>query len=300
MRKQIVIIGAGEIGRAIDTILRKKEIRAALWDKEASKMREQKPLAEIIPACDFVFLCVPSWAMREAIASIVLRLKRKAIVISLAKGIEEKTRKTTDELLEELLPPHQAFGILGGAMLAEELAKEMIGVGVIAAKETKVHSELKELFKNTNLQIEALDDVRGVALAGVLKNIYAIALGIADGLGWSGNQKGWLVSKAINEMTEIIQILGGKAEMVRGTAGLGDLVATGYSPYSRNRQVGDDLVRTGRCRLKSEGLIALPSIVALLQNKRRNFPLLSALVDIFINNQNVQTIFTQFIFREEK
>jgi glycerol-3-phosphate dehydrogenase (NAD(P)+) len=137
--------------------------------------------------------------------------------------------------------------------------------------------------------------MRGVALAGIIKNIYAIGLGIAGGLMWGDNQKGWLTGVAIREMANIIKLLGGEKETAYSVAGLGDLIATGYSPYSRNREVGNELVKTGTCCLESEGSRSLPIIASLLGQEKNTLPFFTALEEILIKNQNAKTIFENFI-----
>lgn len=287
----IVIIGAGEIGCAIKSVLKRRGTAIFLFDKNPAKMPEQKSLAEIIPETDFLFFCIPSWVLNTAIKDVLLYLNPKTVVISLSKGIEEKTHQTSDEILARALPKNQRFALLHGPMIAEEITKGMAGVGVVATARKETFELLNELFRNSNLILEHSEEVHSVALAGVLKNIYSIALGIADGLNWSGNQKGWLVSLAINEMAKILEILGGKKEIAYGAAGLGDLIATGYSPHSRNRKVGEEVAKTGKCCLESEGQISLQSLLELLGERKNIFPLLIALENILMSHQNAKEVF---------
>lgn len=306
---KVVIIGAGEIGSAIKSVLSsKKDVEVELRDKNESKIPDQKPLAAIIPSADFVFLCVPSWAMRAAAGGVAPLLNKNAAVISLAKGIEMDSKKTIDDLLEEILPKKQKFALLSGPMIAEELVQGMGGFGVVASTDREVFEELKKLFIGTKLFVEYSKDVRGVSLAGILKNIYAVGLGIVDGLGWSGDIKGWLTAKAINEMAEVIKILKGKSETALGTAGLGDLVATGFSEYSRNREAGEELIKTKECCLKSEGINSLPVIIELLglgratalSRKSEKFPILKSLERIILKRENAEIIFEELIASFER
>ncbi len=298
-KSSVVIIGAGEIGSAIGGLLKKKDVHVDLWDKNIDIVKYQKTLTEIIPSADFLFFCVPSPAMIEAVRTALPHLNKLTIVVSLSKGIEESSKDTMDKLLERILPDGQNFAILGGPMLAEELSKGMAGIGVVSVKEKDTFIKLAELFEDTNLFVEYSDDTYGVALASVLKNIYAIALGIADGLNWGDNQKGWLVTKSLQEMAKIAVTLGCKEEVIYGTAGLGDLIATGYSPHSRNRQVGEEIIKTGQY-LQSEGYRALPVIIDLLGEKRLGLRVLFALKQVFLEKQNAKTIFGQFLFRQSE
>ncbi len=339
--ERIIIVGAGEIGQAIGKILQNKQgTIIEFWDKKPTIVPGQKSLAKIISSIKapvantrFLFLCVPSWAMRTVAGSIGQWFDKRTIVVSLAKGIEEKTLKTMDRLLEELLPKDRLFALLTGPMLAEELSNGQTGVGLVSSSQKQTYSALIKLFENTNLRLEYSADVYGSALASVLKNIYATGLGIAEALNLGGNTKGWLVQKAVTEMTEIIKGLGGRRETALGPAGLGDLVATGFSPYSSNRQVGDILVnpvrkpalshqpdrhhfhgpekqlsngvKVSKTTLKSEGLVSLPCLLKLLskagvEEKINNFYFLKALQKIIIQRENPKIIFNELINAKTK
>ncbi|MBI4139218.1 hypothetical protein HY479_03655 [Candidatus Uhrbacteria bacterium] len=289
-KPSVVIIGGGRIGCAIGKIVARKGIKPLFWDIEPTKTPHRKPLAEIVPSADFLFLCTPSWALPDVLAGIRPHVVKTTVVISLAKGICGERRNTVDELLERFLPDHQPFALLSGPMLAEELSKGLAGIGVVATARKAIYRKTALLFHGTNLLVEYSANVRGVALSGVLKNIYALALGIADGLKWGSNQKGWLIAKALREMTKIEQRLGDSKDTVSGTAGLGDLVATGFSPYSRNRQAGEELIKTGRAN-KSEGMSALTSVLFLLKEKKSELPLLLALEEAVIKRQPAKIVF---------
>lgn len=286
-------MGAGELGQAVGTLLRKKDVAPIFWDADTSKVSGQKPLEEIIPSADMVLFCVPSWAMRDAIVTVRPFLKSQCPLISFAKGMEEKTQKTMYELFSEIVPAHP-FAAIGGPMLAEEISGGMTAAGVIASKDEDLRQQLRDLFASPRFRAEISDDPFGISLAGVIKNIYAVSLGIADGLTLSGNEKGWLVSVAIREMIAIGTALGVPANIILGTAGIGDLVATGYSPHSHNRRVGDEIVRNGTCTLRGEGLASLPPLIRRLGDKANDFPLLDLVKRICIDCEPAEPAFTTF------
>jgi glycerol-3-phosphate dehydrogenase (NAD(P)+) len=299
MKKTVAIIGAGEIGRALARILEaNRNVRVALWDKDPKKVSDQRPLDQIVSGADFLFLCITSWAVRDALNAVRAHLPKTTIVVSLAKGIERTTQKTMDALLKELLPPEQPRALLSGPMLAEELMRGMPGFAVVATDQRDAYGALDAIFKNTILRIEYSSDMRSVALVSILKNIYAIALGVADGLKWGGNQKGWLVVAAFKEMADSMSMLGGNKKMLYTVAGLGDLLATGYSSYSRNHQVGHELITTGQCCLESEGFISLPSLWSMLEGKTSALPILTALAGVIMHNQDAKATFRQFETQE--
>lgn len=281
----ITIIGAGEIGRAISFILNKKGLNINLWDKDLGQAPNQKPLSQIIPDSEIIFICAPSWAVREVLNNLLPYL-RKQILIVLSKGIEKGTDKTIDLVLEEILRKKKIrFGLLYGPMIAEELMKGLEGAGIVASKNIEVFWKIAEVFKDTPLKIEYSKDTRGVGLCGPLKNIYAIKMGMADALGNGENSEGIIITQATEEMKRILKILKCNSETAYTLAGLGDLVATGSSKYSRNRETGEKLVKGDVLDTNSEGVISLKAIVNLLGPRLNEFPLLLELKQRILDNK---------------
>jgi len=281
---QILIIGAGELGQALGGYLRAKGDAVSFWDINSSKIVDPRPLHEIIPMADFVFLCVPSWAVRSVLSDSASVLRSASVVVSFSKGIDAAScRQTTGELLPELLPKSQPFVIVGGPMLAAEIVAGKNTAAVFASPLEITAKGTADLFRSPTFAVEVSDDAVSVSLAGVLKNIYAIGLGIADGLELGDNAKGWLVARAVNEMMGIAEIFRADKKVILGTAGLADFIATGYSVYSRNREVGDEIVKKGKCNLKGEGVVSIPPLIARLGPSAEQFPLLNVIKDIAID-----------------
>ena len=184
-------------------------------------------------------------------------------------------------------------------MLAEELEQGKIGAGLVATKDIETYEKILSLFQGTNIRLEYSPDVHGVAMASVLKNIYSLTLGIADGLGWDGNAKGWLTKKAFEEMVSIGTFLGVREETILGLGGLGDFVATGFSEYSLNREVGETLVRTGKIPKRSEGTSSLPSLTHLVGNRLPSLVLLASLEEIVLKQKGAALIFNNLIQTNE-
>ena len=197
---RVVVIGGGELGKAVGVLLKKNNVTADLWDADPSVVPGQKALQEIVPVAECVAFCVPSWAMRVAVTGILPYLSPTAIVMSFAKGIEKDSRQTMAEMVPTILPPGTPFVVVGGPMLAGEITGGMAAIGVFASKDAAALQAAKALFASESFNVETVADPESVALAGVLKNIYAVALGIADGLTLSGNEKGWIAACAIREM----------------------------------------------------------------------------------------------------
>lgn len=296
-----VILGAGEIGRAINHLLapaaERPGVHVQLWDRDPSQAPCARPLEAVVPEADFLFLCIPSWAIRGLIATIRPLLRRDTVVISLSKGLEKKTLATVDRVLKESLPRGQRFAMLAGPMLAEEIMQDLGAAAVAVSASRAARESVRDLFAGTTLRIEVSSDVRGVALAGVVKNVYAVALGVADGLGWGGNRKGWLTARAAAEMRTVLSGLGADPQTVTSAAGIADLVATGFSRYSRNHQVGDELVHARKLTVRSEGIVALPSLLKIVGARKRHFPMLLAIESVALRRRDPKKTFERF-FRE--
>lgn len=294
MQKNIAIIGAGRIGDAFSRIFIKQGYDVSMWDKEEGKVPNQKDISEIVRNADLVFLCVPSWALRDVCRGIQNDVPHHAFIIALAKGLERGTRKTPDEIIGEFFHKKK-FGMLGGPMLAEELNLGHVGVGMIGAQNGEIFEKVKTAFSGSAVRFLYTKDMHGVALGGVLKNTYALAFGIADGLEWSGNAKGWLLVKSMSEITRLSRILGGRKKTVLDVAGLGDLATCGFSEYSRNRKAGQDVLEDGKFDIQSEGVISAPSVFGLVGKKVKKFEILSALEKIMIERKDPRTIFENIL-----
>lgn len=277
-----MIVGAGELGKAIGFLLKAKNIETEFWDADPAAVPSQQPLVELIPAADHVLFCVPSWAMRVAVTGVLPYLKPTATVVSFSKGIEKDSLQTMAELVPTLLPPAQPFMVVGGSMLAAEIVAGAAAVGVFASHNEAVLAWARQSFTSEHFRVETTTDMASVALAGVLKNIYAVALGIADGLGVSGNEKGWVAAHAVSEMVDVATALGADPKIILGAAGVGDLIATGYSVHSRNREAGIEIVATGKCDIRGEGLNSLPFLISRLGEKASSFPLMTLVHQIGI------------------
>jgi glycerol-3-phosphate dehydrogenase (NAD(P)+) len=291
---RVVILGAGALGKAVGGLIAKNGAGAEYWDANPAAVPGQKPLAELVPGARHIFLCVPSWAMREAVHSITPYLAPETTLFSFAKGMEKDSLQTMAEMIPTLIPPAQPLVMVGGPMLAEEIVAGKKAIGVFASHNEAALAAARELFANESFAVETTSDAAGVALASVLKNIYAVALGIADGLDLSGNEKGWLAARALGEMNGIATIFGVDPKVMIGAAGAGDLIATGYSTSSRNRTVGMEIVKNGVCNLRGEGLNALPFLIRRLEEKIASFPLLMLINTIGIECKPAAPVFESF------
>lgn len=288
----IVILGAGRLGSVMGGLLKKKN-KVELWDKVAGFVKNQKPLEDIIPLADFVFLCVPSWVLREALRDISTLLKRGAIVVNFSKGIEGGTYLTADAIMTKELPKGIEFAFIGGPMMAEEIVHGLGGFGLCASSTKKTYITLHKLFHGSHIHLEYSNEVRSVVLSGVLKNIYSVGLGIASGLDWGGNSKGYLTVKIIEEMRSIMKDLKENPETILGLAGLGDIITTGFSKHSSNYKTGRAIVELGEIK-QSEGTRSIASIIKMLGARAKKYEFLRILENVIIKKKKARSEFEAF------
>lgn len=288
---RIVMLGAGKIGSAIGRTLSKNGNRVVYWDALPGKVRGQEPLEEIMPGATAVFLCLPSWCLREAGESIAPLLSKKTFVVSVSKGLEKGSMLPSDSILHQVLPEGTSFVYLGGPLLADELLRGQPGFGVAASADPSALKKMKSIFAGTQLKIETTDDVAGVVWSAILKNVYAIGLGMTEGLGWGANARGWYVAKAVAEAGGILEDLGGRRETFHDTAGVGDMVATGFSPHSKNRTLGEHWAKKGKAPFESEGQVSMPALLKTLGARAKKYPLLMAIKATLIDRKKVRGVF---------
>jgi len=239
-----------------------------------------------------LFFCVPSWVLDKAIKSAVPFLSKKTVCVFVSKGIEAETKLYIDGLAKKILPKHQPFVLLSGPMLAEELEDGHGGAACVATKSVSDFKKMLSIFSCEDLHLTQAPDQKSVAIAGVLKNVYAIALGIAAGLNWGDNRKGWLCTEALQEMILIMKAQKADPSYVLSEAGIGDFIATGMSKYSSNQTLGRELVEKSHCERKSEGCEALPSLVKILGVKKlKELPVLFALHQVIEKGKNAKDEF---------
>ena len=264
---RIGIIGGGAIGRAVGGELAKAGHQVIYYDKNP-ELSTAADLNSVLHSCSMILLCVPSWAVRslaEAIAQDILP-GRSHLIVALAKGVDPGF-VTMDQVLRESLPPTCDIGVMYGPMLASEISHGQPSYAVFGLSNTKWFKVVSGLFEGTSIGIESSGDTRSVALCAVLKNVYALGLGVCDGLGLGMNVKGKLVTLALQEMKHLLAELRANPTTVEGLAGLGDLVTTGFSEESFNYRTGRSLGEGAGEELTSEGLTALKELALCVNLK---------------------------------
>jgi len=205
-------------------------------------LRATSSLAEAVGQADLLVMGVPSHGFRSTLAQVREHLRAWVPVVSLAKGLEQGTRRRMTEVIQEELPGHP-YGVLTGPNLAKEILAGDAAAAVIAMSDETIAVRLQDIFANDLFRVYTNNDVIGCEVAGALKNVMAIASGMADGLGTGDNTRAAVITRGLNELSRLGQAMGGDPMTFAGLAGMGDLVATCVSSQSRNRHVGEQLGR---------------------------------------------------------
>jgi glycerol-3-phosphate dehydrogenase (NAD(P)+) len=191
-------------------------------------------------SADVVVMAVPSHGFRDVLTELRASLRPWVPIVSLVKGLEQGTSLRMSQIIDEVMPGHPA-GILAGPNIAREVAQGYAAAAVMAMPDQHLATRLAQMFRTQRFRVYTTDDVTGVEMAGALKNVYAIAVGMGYSLGIGENTRALVIARALREMTKLGEAMGGHKDTFPGLAGLGDLIVTCTSPRSRNRHVGEQI-----------------------------------------------------------
>jgi glycerol-3-phosphate dehydrogenase (NAD(P)+) len=232
-------------------------------------LRATADLEEAAGEADVLVMAVPSHGFRAVFERLVPYVRPWIPIVSLTKGLEPVTHRRMTEIVDELAPGHPA-GVLTGPNIAVEVLRGYAAAAVIAMPDEHVSAAVADLFRTRVFRVYTSSDVAGAEIAGALKNVFAIAAGMAQGLGAGDNTRAAVISRSLREVTRLGTACGGHEETFAGLAGLGDLLATCISPRSRNRTVGEQLAlgRTlaeirAEMRMVAEGVKTADAVVDL-------------------------------------
>ena len=260
----VAVLGAGNMGTALGHVIASNGHSVRLWSIEADVLEEIRDhqrntkylegihlhpnisavwdMAEAVRGATLVVVSVPSQVVGSLARDLGASLTAGQIVLNVAKGLEGGTHLRMSEALAAGAPASAPrIGSMGGPAIAIEMARGLPMAVIIGIPDAEACRTAQDTIQNNHLKVETTTDTVGLELCATLKNVYAIALGICDGLGFGTNTKAFLATVALKEMAAIASALGGRGDTVFGLAGLGDLLTTGFSPHSRNRTLGEKL-----------------------------------------------------------
>ena len=300
MRIRVTVLGAGSWGTTVAS-LAAHNVETTLWARDAEvaeaidrdhrnhrylepfalheDLRATADLAEAVRHADVLVMGVPSHGFRGTLEAVSDHVRAWVPVVSLAKGLEQGTRLRMTQVIQEVLPGHP-YGVLTGPNLAKEILAGDAAASVIAMSDENVADELQRVFSTHLFRVYTNPDIVGCELGGALKNVMAIASGMADGLGTGDNTRAAVITRGLAELTRLGMAMGGQPMTFAGLAGMGDLVATCISPQSRNRHVGEEIGR-GRTiqqviedmQQVAEGVKSAPTVMALAEDHDVEMPI---------------------------
>jgi len=257
--KKIGVIGAGSWGTALATVVAGKGHQVKIWDideKHLQSMEEHAENVNYLPGvslnenirvaytpqealegADIVLFSAPAQHFRSALSSAKTYIREDALIINVAKGIEQKTLARMSEIAAETLDMKR-YVVLSGPSHAEEVGRRLPTTVAAASKNLVAAEQIQDLFMTDRFRVYTTEDVVGVELGGALKNIIALGAGVSDGMGFGDNAKAALMTRGLAEITRLGLKLGAKAETFAGLTGTGDLIVTCTSMHSRNRRCG--------------------------------------------------------------
>jgi glycerol-3-phosphate dehydrogenase (NAD(P)+) len=311
---KISVLGDGGWGTTLALLLADKKYSVRLWGAfpayvdEIRKKRENlkflpgfkipenvalvEDIHQAVSESDIIVLAVPSQYMRSVLKKIKNDSLRGKLFVSVAKGIETRTLKVMSQVAKDELGK-AGFAALSGPCIAREIALKNPAAAVIASEDTALRAQARKIFTTDYFSVFESDDELGVELGGAVKNVIAIASGIAEGLGFGSNTRAALFARGVAEMARLGQAMGARRETFMGLSGLGDLATTCLSPLSRNRWLGEEVGKgkdlkkiLGGTEMVVEGVATSKSAWELAKKHKVSMPITEAVYAILFEEEN--------------
>ncbi|MCR4934454.1 MAG: NAD(P)H-dependent glycerol-3-phosphate dehydrogenase [Lachnospiraceae bacterium] len=327
---KIGIIGAGSFGLALGVLLNSNGHKVTIWSRgtnekefeEVVKTRENKSklpgvlipkevdftkdIEKTVKENELIVLAVPSPGMRNTAKMIKEYVSDGKIIVNVTKGIEADTLMTMSDIIEEEIPNCKVC-ILSGPTHAEEVGRGMPTSIVAGAKEKSIAEFVQNVFMNESFRVYTSPDILGIEIGSSLKNVIALAAGVADGLGYGDNTKAAIITRGIAEITRLGIKMGGKAETFSGLTGIGDLIVTCASMHSRNRRAGI-LIGEGKTmeeamaevKMVVEGVHSAKAAMQLAKKYDVELPIIEQVNEILFNNKPAKEAVKGLMLRDKK
>jgi len=275
---RVLILGYGEMGHAMEYLLQGK-VQLDIWEKYPRNNFQSVLLDDAATKSDIVLFCLPVNPHREIALRIKPLLKKDCLCLSIAKGLDEAGH-TAAQIFTEVFGEKQESALMYGPMVSEDIRAGHYAFAQLGCDNASSFNKIKQLFHDTRLYLEHTPDVVGISWSVILKNVYAIAFGIADELKLGDNMRGYLAATALQELNQIVNSMGGQAASPYHLAGLGDLIATATSEDSHHHELGCRLAREETQCTKGEGIHTLEMVQKFNLFDTKRFPLFQLIQDI--------------------
>lgn len=324
----IGIIGAGSWGIALAVLLNKNGHKVTIWsimEDEVKMLHEKREHKDKLPGVmladdivitsnlqeaavgkDMLVLAVPSPYTRSTSKMLKEYVGENQLIVNVAKGIEESTLYTLTDIIEDEIPGANA-AVLSGPSHAEEVGRGIPTTCVAGAKTRECAEFIQNTFMNEVFRVYTSPDILGIELGGALKNVIALAAGIADGLGYGDNTKAALITRGIAEISRLGTIMGGKRETFSGLTGIGDLIVTCASMHSRNRKAGI-LIGKGytmdeamnEVKMVVEGVYSAKAALLLAKRYDVSLPIIEQVNEVLFSNKPASEAVKELMIRDKK
>ena len=264
-------------------------------------LRASENMAEVLAGAHQVYLAVPSQHLRSNLQEALSHISPEAIVVSLMKGVEAGTGLRMSEVMAQEGVEPSRIAVVSGPNLALEIAQEQPTAAVASSESEEVASAVAQAATNSYFKTFINTDVVGTEFGGVLKNLIAVAVGIADGVGYGENTKASIITRGLAEISAFAAAFGAKPHTMSGLAGLGDLIATCESPLSRNNTAGR-LLGQGRSftdvvasmNQTAEGLSAVKPVLELAARKGISMPIVTQVGQVLDGSRDPRELAPHF------
>lgn len=325
---KIGIIGAGSWGIALSVLLHNNGNEVSVWSilpDEIEMLRRELEHKDKLPGVklpedmeftcdlkkavakkDLLVLAVPSPFVRSTAHSLQSVVTKGQIIVNVAKGIEEKTLMTLSQVIEEEVP-NADVAVLSGPSHAEEVGRGIPTTIVVGAHSKETAEFVQNLFMNEVFRVYTSPDILGIELGAALKNVVALAAGIADGLGYGDNTKAALITRGITEIARLGMAMGGKFETFCGLSGIGDLIVTCASMHSRNRRAGI-LIGKGHTmeeameevKMVVEGVYSAKAAMRLAEQYQIQIPIIEQVNAVLFEGKAASEAVKELMIRDKK
>ncbi len=283
MKLQVLILGYGEMGHAMEFLLAEKH-DIHIWSLFTPNILEEEAAqAEVI------LFCLPVNAHVEITQRIAPHLRANSLCLSIAKGLDE-TGKTATEIFGHILSTKHRYGVLYGPMISEEIRLGRRAFADVALSNPADFQYIRQLFQGGTLTCRQVDDMTGSNWSVILKNVYAILFGIADELHLGDNMRGYLMVTALAELSSIVRSFGADTSTSYSYAGLGDLLATATSKGSHHYDLGHQLASGQFADITGEGIHSLKMVKKYHLFNYAAYPLYTLVNDIVASPANLKNL----------
>ncbi len=318
MALKIAVLGGGSWGTTVASLVA-KNCPTILWARDqktvndinhfhrnekylagfdlTESLKASSSLSDTLQDADVVVSAIPTQMSRAVLEETKPFIRPWIPIITLSKGLEIGTRLRNTQIIESIFPGHPV-GVLTGPNLAKEIMQGQAAAAVLAMVDKRLAAPLQEVFRTGLFRVYTNDDVVGCEIAGALKNVIAIAVGMGDGAGAGDNTRAAVITRGLAELTRLGKAMGGKARTFAGLAGMGDLIATCISPLSRNRSVGVQLGLgrnieeiTTEMNMVAEGVKTCSVVVELAQVYGIEMPITQEVNKVINQNGSVKDAF---------